>query len=75
MVKDRIVIFLSDAEISSKGCVERIVNTAGSAEINCEIEFEEASTSILIEGIAIESLNAWKLVTLLLRLVALNLSW
>ena len=75
MVKDRIVIFLSDAEISSKRSVERIVNTGGSTEINCEIEFEEASTSILVEGIAIESLDAWKLVTLLLRLVALNLSW
>ena len=75
MVKDRIVIFLSDAEISLKGCMERIVNTARSTEINCKIELQETSTSILVEGIAVESLDAWELVTLLLRLVALDLSW
>ena len=75
MVKDRIVICLTDAEIPSKRCMEWIVNAARSAEINCKIEFKEASTSILVECIAIESLDAWELVTLLLRLVALNNIW
>jgi hypothetical protein len=75
MVKDRFVISLCDAKISSKGCVKWIVNTTLSTEINIKIEFKEASTSILVKGIAIESLDAWKLVTLLLRLIALNLIW
>ena len=75
VVKDWFVISLCDAEICSKGCMEWIVNTAWSTEINIEIEFKEASTSILVKGIAIEMLDAWKLVTLLLRLVAWDLSW
>ena len=75
MVKDRFVISLCDAKICSKGCMKWIVNTTRSTEINFKIEFEEASTSILVKGIAIESLDAWKLVALLLRLIALNLSW
>ena len=75
MVKNRIIISLSDAEVCSKGCMEWILNTALSTEINIKIEFKEASTSILVKGIAIESLDAWKLVALLLRLIALNLSW
>ena len=75
MVKDRFVISLCDAKICSKGCMKWIVNTTRSTEINVKIEFEEASTSILVKGIAVESLDAWKLVALLLRLIALNLSW
>ena len=75
MVKDRFVISLCDAKICSIGCMKWIVNTTRSTEINFKIEFEEASTSILVKGIAVESLDAWKLVALLLRLIALNLSW
>ena len=75
MVKDRIIISLCDAEICSKGCMEWIVNTALSTEINIKIEFKEAGTGILVKGIAIKSVDAWKFITLLLRLVALNLSW
>ena len=55
--------------------MERIVNTGLSTEINCKIEFNEASTGILVEGIAIKSVDGWEFITLLLRLVALNLSW
>ena len=75
MVKNRIIISLCDAEICSKGCMEWILNTALSTEINIKIEFKEASTGILVKGVAIKSLDAWKLVTLLLRLVAFNISW
>ena len=75
MVKDRFVISLCDAKICSIGCMKWVVNTTRSTEINIKIEFKEASTSIPVKGIAIESPYAWKLVTLLLRLIALNLSW